>query len=292
MSPRTDRRASRAGLRRQRGQALVEAALGSLMLAALLVAITLIGKYGDLRHATHAAARTLAFECTVRHEACLSGALDPAFVDELRARHFAQPAPAPFTADRVDPDLPPGQRLPLWSDRRGTPLLARAGDVGATIVTDRFDAGSAVATSRAGPALSRAADALSNLAGPGRFGFGLTEGLVRTRVQASLDGAAAPADRGWQIGIERLPLRIGGRAAVLVDAWNASGSRAGPRSVESRVQAGAQLPGAVEAGLDLAYAPTRAFLALMGAVGLEPGADAFDFHHVDVTLLPADREPR
>ena len=135
-------------------------------------------------------------------------------------------------------------------------------------------------------------NALSDIAGPGRFGFGLTDGLVRTRVQASLEGADPAPERAWSIGIERLPLRIGGRAAVLADAWNASGSRSGPRSVESRVQQGARLPGAAEAGFDLAYAPTRAFLALMGAIGLEPTADAFDYHHVDVTLLPPDREAR
>mgnify|MGYP003515335369 CR=1 FL=1 len=44
-----------------------------------------------------------------------------------------------------------------------------------------------------------------------------------------------------------------------------------------------------EASIDARYLPTRGFIGLMNAIGLEPAGDAFRYHAADVDLVPPDR---
>ena len=61
------------------------------------------------------------------------------------------------------------------------------------------------------------------------------------------------------------------------------------RSVQTRVERGRKILDAYEATVDARYLPTRGFITLMGAIGLEPAADAFRYHDADVDIVPRDR---
>ncbi len=272
---------------RQSGQALVESLVAALVLVPFVLLIVWLGKVQSLQQATIAASRLLAFECAARPGDCGQGALPPERVDELRRRVFARGDVQPLTGDRM-PDPPSAsERNPLWVDRAGRPLLEHPRDIGARIDLHRFDAGLSVAVSQSGGVAGNAAQLLSDLAGPGRFGLEIDRGLVDAKVQA---GISASAGADFRSQLDSIALRMRANTAILTDAWSASGPYgASSDSVASRVGRGSRLLSAYETSIDLRYAPTRAFLALMGAIGLEPKADAFRYHAVDVDRVPGDR---
>ena len=74
------------------------------------------------------------------------------------------------------------------------------------------------------------------------------------------------------------------------DAWTATAAQTEDEdSVRHRVDRGQRLAGGAEDALALAYATTRAMLRATGLAGLEPQADAFRYHEIDVDLVPDDR---
>lgn len=282
-------RRSRGDRRRQRGQALSEALVAGIVLVPLVLLIILLGKYQSIQQSAIAASRTLAFECTVRIESCQSFDDHPELIEEIRYRHFAQHGFGLETRNRVTDADDAGQRNALWVDDRNRSLLERFEDVQARISSPSFDAGLSVALGRAGRSVASAARVASELAGPGKFGFDIGSGLFEARVSADLSPTAGGVDFLSQL--HALRLRPQAKAAILVDAWNASGPY-GPDdvdSVESRVERGGRLNDAAEAAADLAYAPIRGFMELMRLGLLEPTANRFDYHHVDVDRVPADR---
>lgn len=274
--------------RRQCGQALVEASVSAIVLIPLVVLVVLLGKYQSIQQATIAASRALAFECTVRIDPCAELDSHPEFVDELRRRFFSRTGSEILTEDRLADLAAPPESVALWVDRHNRPLLEQYSDVGAAVDPQSFDAGLAVASGNGARSFGNAARLLTDLAGPGRFGLGITEGLVVARVQASLSKSQQAAD--FLAQLDSLPLRPRGRTAILTDAWNASGPYGEDKhSVESRVEQGRHLDDAVEAAIDLAYQPVREFIRLANTVGIEPNGQAFEYHHIDVDRVPADR---
>lgn len=269
--------------RPQFGQALSEVLVALLVLVPLLLALVWLGKMLALRQATVEASRLLAFECAVRLAACAHESGQAQLADEVRRRAFSR-VDAPIRSGEALADRPPAaERNPLWADAGGRALLARMSDVAIRVAPQRFDAGLAVATGKESAALGNAMNLLSDLAGPGRFGLGLTEGLYVATVQARSSPVA---------GI-RLPLPglvIQARTALLADAWTATGPYGpGSASVQSRVARGAALHPVHEASIDARYLPVRGFLGLMDAIGLEPLGGAFRYHQADVDVVPPDR---
>ena len=278
--PRLNGRSPRAD---QGGQALIEAFVGLIALVPLLIATLWLGKVLSMRQAAIEGSRLLAFECTVRAADCAEPSGQSRLADEVRRRIFSR-VDAPILSRETLPDQPPAtERNPLWVDAAGRPLLARFSDVGVRLTTQSFDAGLAVATSRESALIGNALNLLSNLAGPARFGLGITDGLYVATVQAQ----SVP-----QAGL-RLPLpglQFQARTAILTDAWTATGPYGSEASsVQSRVDHGARIQGAYETSLDLRYLPVRGFIALMDLVGLEPTGGAFRYHQSDVDTVPPDR---
>ena len=284
------RRCAVARPRQARGQALVEVLVAALVLVPLVLLLVWLGKVHAVRQATIAASRMLAFECAARPEACRDGDAHPELVDELRRRAFSRTDVQPLTQDRIADDAPAQERNPLWVDRANRPLIERFSDIGARIDHSGFDAGLSVASSQASGGAGQAVQLLSELAGPARFGLAIGEGLVAARVQAGVSASRTATDFSSQL--DSIPLRVRATTAILTDAWNASGPYGGqPDSVEQRVAQGGGLPAAYEASIDARHLLTRGFIGLMGAIGLEPQADAFRYHEVDVDVVPADRLP-
>ncbi len=267
----------------QRGQALIESFVGLLALVPLLIAVLWLGKALSMRQATIEGSRLLAFECTVRPAECADPTGQAVLADEVRRRAFSR-VDAPIRSAQALPDQPAAaERNPLWVDAAGRPLLERFSDVGVRLATQSFDAGLAVATSRESALIGNALNLLSNLAGPGRFGLGITEGLYVATVQMQ----SVP-----QAGVLMpLPgLRFQARTAILTDPWTATSPYGGEgSSVQSRVDRGARLQEIYEASLDARYLPVRGFIALMDAIGLEPAGGAFRYHQSDVDKVPPDR---
>jgi len=275
----------RAETRRQRGQALVETLVAALVLVPLALLVVLLGKFQSMQQATISASRTLAFECTVRPDACANAASHSALAEEVRRRHFGRIDREILSNDAIGDPSPAAERNPLWVDRRGQPLLERFADVDVALALPRFDAGRATAIGRAA---SGAAGLLDRLAGPARFGLSISGGLVDARVKVRV----SPNESGNEqlARLDSLPLTMQARTAVLSDAWNASGPYGSEASrVEARVEQGSRLDPVHQAQIAVGYQLTRWTLELMNLAGLEPSASAFTPHHVDVDLVPADR---
>ncbi len=261
--------------------------MAAIALVPFALLIVWLGKVQTIQQATVAASRMLAFECAARPQECGHGDAHPELVDELRRRAFSRTDVQPLTEDRVADEAPAAERNPLWVDRANRPLIERFADIGARIDRDGFDAGFSVATSRP-QAPGNVVELLSELAGPGRFGLEIRKGLVAARVQAGVSASRSEASFATQL--DSIPLRMRATTAILTDAWNASGPYGGAAdSLESRVRSGSSLLPAHEASIDARYALTRGFIGLMGLIGLEPQADAFRYHQVDVGQVPADR---
>ena len=164
-------------LRHQRGQALVEALVLAAALLPFLLAVPLVAKYQDIRHAAIAAARTAAFECSIRPDACEDPSAEAAAAGDLRRRHFARHGRDLLSNDAPEEPAPPGERNRFWVDRRGAPLLARFDDV-------RLDVAAASSDAIAGAAARWNSGPFP--AGPDAFGLSPEAGLATARVQASV----------------------------------------------------------------------------------------------------------
>ena len=275
----------RTECRRQRGQALVETLVAAVVLIPLALLVVLLGKFQSMQQATIAASRTLAFECTVRPRACADAASHAALTDETRRRHFGRIDREILSGDLLTDAAPAQERNVLWTDRLGTPLLERFSDVTASLASPPFDAGRATAVGRAGGGI---AAVLDRLAGPARFGLSISGGMVEARVQVRVSPSQAGNERLARL--ESLPLTMQARAAVLTDAWHASGPYgSAEHRVEARVGQGRRIDPVHEAQITIGYQLTRWTLALMDLAGLEPQASSFRPQWIDVDLVPADR---
>jgi hypothetical protein len=179
--------------------------------------------------------------------------------------------------------------------RRPAPSI---GDVEVKLTRPSLDAGRAVARSYRG-GIDRAAQTQAlEQAGPSRFGWQMTEGLLLAQVRSRIGSAApAPASVGsvaslaaWQAPHTPLRLRFSASSAIVADAWNASGPDVDDGvSVAARIAQGRRLDDSVERQLDAAYAPLIRYAEQVRASGLERNAPAQRDREPDPDLVPADR---
>jgi hypothetical protein len=270
-----------------KGQALVETLVLALATVPILLLIVYLGKIQSAQQATIAASRALAFECQVSFDACNNFANNSLIADELRRRHFMAADTAIVSRDTSDNAAAESEKLTLWSDRRGNALLESYADVGFRIDPDTFNAGSGVAGSLGARIASNAMNLVSAIAGPGRFGLDWQGGLIDAKVETRL--ARSAQSNALVDSLNPMPLAFKAHTAILTDAWNASSASGGEaRSTQSRVDDGSRIPG-LDQVIDVMYAPTRAFIALGDISIIEPNSRAFNYHEVDVNVLPADR---
>jgi hypothetical protein len=271
-----DRRRHRA-----RGQALVELLVALIAVLPLCFGMVWLAKVLDVQQATIAAARALAFECTVRLDACRDADGHPELAFETRRRFFAAHRLG-LRSDETAAGTPGvDERNAMWVDRSGEALLERFEDVTVSVAPVGFDSPLAFAAGQG------AADLLSRVGGPGRFGLQIDGGFIDARVETRLS-RSRPQD-GWVSRMLSMPLVLNAHLTVLTDGWNASGPY-GPAAdtVETRVSAGARLPVAdpvIEAG----WLGARGLLAVADFLQVEPSASALRWREIDVDLVPPDR---
>jgi hypothetical protein len=263
--------------RGEQGQALIEFLVAALVLIPLFMLVPLVGKYLDIKQATIAASRKLAFECTVRYQDCANLNGNPSFADEIRTQVFSGDTSPVLSNDRPARDaLGAGDGKPLWVDSQGRPLLENYHDVGI-----RADAGNVdVGGSLLGQLVSF---------GPGAFGLDPTQGLFNARVQVQL----SPTKGGTSFSdqLQSLVLKMQFHTAILTNAWNANGpgSKANKCNTNSNTVVGRVSKVALCMGLypvyDAAYAPdTQLILPLVSP--MEPNEAKFNFHNfIDETFV-------
>ena len=289
--------------RGQRGQALLELLVAMLAIVPVFFGVAWLARMQDMQQATIAAARALAFECTVRPQECsaaaqargdLGGSAEPGqsaqsekFAAELRKRLFAAPRAGLRSDDIAAGEVTTANGNALWVDRTGKPLLERFEDVSIEIAPVRFNSPFAFAGGQGDRSFPGAVRLLSELGGPGRFGLDLEAGFIDARVQ--VDVARSRPDDGWIRRMTAMPITLKARLSILTDSWTASGPYGGaPDSVQTRVDAGASLPG-VEPALRAAWLPVRGLLATGSLLGFESRASEFKPYQIDVDLVPPDR---
>jgi hypothetical protein len=272
---------------RLRGQALVEVLVALLAIVPLYFGVVWLAKVLDARQATIAAARMVAFECTVRADACIAAAARPELAREVRRRVFARHDVALRSDDVAAGQVAAGQGRAFWTDRGGRALLERFEDVEVDVAPLRFDSPRASAAGEGDRMIPGALRLLSELGGPGRFGLDLAGGLLDARVRARLSRTAP--DDGFVVRLAAMPVTLDERLAILTDAWTASAPY-GPAadSVEARVGAGARVP-LVDTAIAAGWLPVRGLLAVGATLGFESRANSLRWHRIDVDLVPSDR---
>lgn len=251
-----------------RGQAIVEFLVAALVLIPLFLLVPVIGKYLDIKQATIAASRKLAFECTVRYQDCNSLNGSSSFADEIRLRFYGGDTAPVLTNDRPTQDAVGQDGNPLWVDRQGRPLLENYSDVGVRTDPGNFQVDGNLITS------------LLNV-GPGLFGLDIQRGLFDARVQvgvASKNGGTSFVDQ-----LDSLAVSMQFHTAILTNAWNADGpggkgDRCQPdhNTVAGRVSQ-VSLCLLPYQGYDAAYLPASLIIQPIVAT-VESNGDQFNFH--------------
>ena len=287
----------------QRGQALLELLVAMLAIVPVFFGVAWLARMQDMQQATIAAARALAFECTVRPQECSAAAQghgesggstqngqsanSEKFAAELRKRLFAAPRAGLRSDDNAAGEVTAANGNVLWTDRTGKPLLERFEDVSIEIAPVRFNSPFAFAGGQADRSFPGAVRLLSEMGGPGRFGLDLEAGFIDARVQVEV--ARSRPDDGWIRRMTAMPITLKARLSILTDSWTASGPYGGASdSVQTRVDAGARLPG-IEPALRAAWLPVRGLLATGSLLGFESRASEFKPYQIDVDLVPPDR---
>lgn len=278
------------GLFRERGQALVETAVVATVLVPLILAVILLGKYQSMQTATIAATRTLAFECTVRRDECLSSEGVNKLGEEVAQRHLSRASREIFSQDGIPDPMSGAERHALWTNRKGQSILESFSDVSTSLTPSSFDAGAGMADAlQKTGVVNNAVDLFSSLAGPNKFGLQLRDGLLIARVELNSSQSKAAPDSAYR-WMDGLPLRFNYKAAILTDDWSASKPQGGESTtVESRVNQGKRLAAPLETAQDAAYMFVRASIEIMGLFGLDKTADSFRYHNIDMDIVPPDR---
>ncbi|MDO4904526.1 MAG: hypothetical protein Q4A16_03085 [Lautropia sp.] len=254
---------SKAG---QSGQAMTETLVIAAAVLPFLLAVPLLAKYQDIRHASVAASRTVAFECATRPQYCADGQVAHEMVDRIRRRHFGRQDIDLHSHDTVVNQDVDQESHRFWRNPDGRPMIARFEDVSVNVVQRDSDAlrsahrmipahvwqavsgggGSAqqarsTGARSSGSGFNRLSTAASKVAGPDAFGLALHGGLVTAQVQARVPLHPRLAEAlGSGAGHE---LNFGGRLVILTDGWNASSAKGSESSsLQSRVEQGRRLP--------------------------------------------------
>lgn len=265
---------------RPSGQALIEGLVGVAALSVFGGLAVMLGKYALVQQTVHGASFALAFECTVKPDTCQASAPAQASADRVRNAYFAD---GPGSLNHAA----------VFTTRTGAPLIqSHSEDIAIALTHPHFGAGIGVLSSGARSAAGSAVHVVSNLAGPGRFGFDIAGGLVTAHARATVlrSASAYGAGPGQPDLLDGLQLTLSSRSAVLTDSWNASSPYGSAESsVHSRVLQGQQLAPWIERAQRTAYAPTLGFVRLMGSISLEDTADEFRYHETDVDTISPDR---
>ena len=267
--------AGRSGGRRlgpQAGQSLVETLVFAMALLPLLLGLVLVTKYQNIRQAGIAASRAVAFDCTVRPDACGSGD-GPVLLQEVWQRQLADGrTPLRSIADGAEQVW---QRNGFWVDRRQQALIAGTGASRVDLAREQADV------------TAKLDDVTLGLVD--HFGLPIADDLVRADVRVRVSEGKTLAD--WLVRPEGIQLDLAGRTAILVDNWNASEGRGeAERSVQTRVDRGSvpPIPGFAEAA-DAGYLPIRTLITSALLAPFEPNGKDFAYHEYDVELVPEDR---
>jgi hypothetical protein len=119
---------------RQGGQAMIETIVACIALIPLFFLIPLVGKYIDIKLATIAASRKLAFECTVNAAVCQDLSGNAGVVDDLRSQYFRGNGEEVLASDVPADDVSQDPNAnPLWVDRKGKYLIEDYSDIGAEV---------------------------------------------------------------------------------------------------------------------------------------------------------------
>ena len=111
----------------QRGQALTEFIVISLVLVPLFLLIPFIAKYQDMAHATEMASRYVAFEAMTLNDNAKDGFKSPTQLKEEVARRFFSNAEAAIKTNDTAGDFA-AHRKPFWVDQNGDPLIKTFGN--------------------------------------------------------------------------------------------------------------------------------------------------------------------
>ncbi|MBV8659957.1 MAG: hypothetical protein JO142_19225 [Burkholderiales bacterium] len=248
---------------------MVETLVACIALIPLFLLMPLVGKYIDIKLATIAASRKLAFECTVRGEVCTDLGAHSDAVDQLRSQFFRGNGNEVLANDVPDDDVSVDtQRNVLWSDRSNNPLIEHYSDIGARVEPVTFDPLGGVLTPIAA-------------FGPKQLNFDATAGLYNARVQVDLSTSQTKSF-AWQL--DSMALKMQQHTAVLSDAWTATGAA----DVKSRVQNADKL---LDTAAAVAYLPATLGLQTLGPL-IETRSGDFHLHDFNPDIVPSDRLTR
>ncbi|MEZ5660978.1 MAG: hypothetical protein R3E83_21435 [Burkholderiaceae bacterium] len=264
----------RASKLREGGQALIEMLLAGALLTLLALMIIMLGRLFSIDAAASGAARTAAFECAMRPQAC-AGRVAAAPHGQA-ASHFS-----------AGDDQAGDQQF--WHDHRGRGLVDTDRPFKLQSVPTGLDAGRGLlGAGRIGAAGARLVD---RLAGPSRFGLDLFGGLHTQSVEVPI-WQARPADAALD-PVSGFRMSLSARSAILIDSWQARSSfGAAPDTVSSRVASGATPPLWHERVPGLAHIGTHAFMTFAHVLAIDADPDALIGFDLDPSLIPPDREPR
>ncbi len=264
---------------RQAGQALIECLVAALALLPLFLLVPMVGKYLDIRHATIAASRKLAFECTVRYDDCARLDDNPSFADEIRMRFYSENSREVLSNDRPARDeIESDGANPLWLDRRGRSLLEKYSDVGVRADSKTLNTGF-----------------IGSLLGfgPDKFGLALDHGVYDARVQVKLSPKLG--GESFTSQLDSLALEMQSHTAILTNAWSAKGpgaksDRCHPErdTVVGRVSS-PTLCGVIKTADDAVYRPVLDVIIPV-VLPVESNAGDFNFHDF-MDARWADRVP-
>jgi hypothetical protein len=274
------------------GQALSEVLVITLALVPMVYLGTWVAKVADMQLSIGAAARKVAFECTRRVTSCYNLDTNSDIVDATRIHQFGAYGHQVSSHAIAQDDSLATKKNPLWVDHKGLPLLAQFSDVSGSIEKENFNATAAILNSqKATDSAKTGLDLISNLAGPGHFGFDTFGGFIKANIQVKIASKHLALGQGGRLDPFALTARR--QVAILTDQWNASGADNGRSdSTAARVGQGKLLPivgSASESALKAAYGLTIVNMNVARTLMLEPNANKFKFHEVDVSLVPPDR---
>lgn len=105
----------------QRGQALTEFLVASLVIVPLFLLIPMIGKYQDIAHSTMMASRYVAFDAIMRNDRVNGWKPEAQLAQEVRRRFFSNSRASIKTGDEAGNFK--SHRNGMWTDAFGNPLL-------------------------------------------------------------------------------------------------------------------------------------------------------------------------
>ncbi len=195
-------------LRQAKGQAATEFVVLCAALVPLLLLFPVVYKYLDIMQATEQASRYVAFEGTVNLVGTYSEKSVQTLNTEVARRVFSRADAQVLTSDGVSDEA--SERLPLWSDVRGRPMLEPETSIGSNLDLLGFNT------------VSRLVPAGSYLT-YSEFGF------ERNRLSVGTVSVAPNRLPGLS-PFDVVNPTINRKTAILVDAWTA----AGPGDTEMR----------------------------------------------------------